>query len=103
MMLAREAGAGLVLMDDNAAKKTAKFLGFNATGTFGVLLRAKREGIIGSVRELVDAIIADGFHASPELRLLVLEMAGGGLKVDGPGVKRICARSPKSSSRMLAL
>ena len=76
MILAREEGADLVLMDDNAAKKTAKFLGFNVTGTFGVLLRAKREGIIDSVRELVDAIIADGFHASPELRRLVLKMAG---------------------------
>ena len=42
MILAQEAGAGLVLMDDNAAKKTAKFTGLNVTGTFGVLLRAKR-------------------------------------------------------------
>lgn len=75
MILARETDADLVLMDDNAAKKTAKFLGFNVTGTFGVLLRAKREGIIDSVRELVDAIIADGFHASPELRRLVLKKA----------------------------
>jgi predicted nucleic acid-binding protein len=49
MILAQEAGAGLVLMDDNAAKKTAKFMGLNVTGTFGVLLRGKREGIIDSV------------------------------------------------------
>lgn len=76
MILAREAGADLVLMDDNAAKKTAKFMGLNVTGTFGVLLRAKREGIIDSVRELVDAIIADGFQASKGLRKLVLKKAG---------------------------
>ncbi|MBR3225841.1 MAG: DUF3368 domain-containing protein [Atopobiaceae bacterium] len=76
MILAREAGADLVLMDDNAAKKTPKFMGLNVTGTFGVLLRAKREGIIDSVRELMDAIIADGFHASEGLRKLVLKKAG---------------------------
>lgn len=51
-------------------------MGLNVTGTFGVLLRAKREGIIDSVRELVDAIMADGFHASEGLRKLVLEKAG---------------------------
>lgn len=76
MILAREAGADLVLIDDNAAKKTARFMGPNVPGTFGVLLCAKREGIIGSVRELVDAIIADGFHASEGLRKLVLKKAG---------------------------
>ena len=76
MILAREAGADLVLMDDNAAKKTAKIMGFSVTGTFGVLLRAKREGIIDSVSELADAIIADGFYASEGLRRLVLKMAG---------------------------
>ena len=76
MILAREVGADLVLMDDNAAKKTAKFMGLNVTGTFGVLLRAKREGIIDSVGELMDAIIADGFHASEGLRKLVLKKAG---------------------------
>lgn len=76
MILAREVGADLVLMDDNAAKKTARFLGPNVTGTFGVPLRAKREGIIGSVREPMDAIIADGFHAGEGLRKLVLKKAG---------------------------
>ena len=76
MILAQEEGADLVLMDDNAAKKTAKIMGFSVTGTFGVLLRAKREGIIDSVSELADAIIADGFYASEGLRRLVLKMAG---------------------------
>lgn len=76
MILAQELAADLVLMDDNAAKKTARFLGFNVTGTFGVLLRAKREGIIGSVQELMDDIIADGLYASEDVRRLVLEQAG---------------------------
>ena len=46
MILAEEHKADLVLIDDNAAKKTAKFMGLKVTGTFGVLLRAKREGYL---------------------------------------------------------
>lgn len=40
MILAQEAGADvLTIIDDNAAKKTAKYLGFNVTGTIGVSSR----------------------------------------------------------------
>ena len=42
MILAREQKADLVIIDDDAAKKTAKFLGLNVTGTLGVLLKSKR-------------------------------------------------------------
>lgn len=33
--------ADLVIIDDNAAKKTAKYLGLTVTGTLGVLIKAK--------------------------------------------------------------
>ena len=62
-------------MDDNAAKKTAKLLGLSVTGSFGVLLRAKREGLIPSVRDLMDALIDDGLYASETVRRYVLEEA----------------------------
>ncbi len=52
MILAREQKADLVIMDDNAAKKTAKFLGLNVTGTLGVLLKAKKEGYIEKIEPL---------------------------------------------------
>lgn len=43
MILAQEGTADdLVVIDDNAAKKTAKYLGLKVTGTIGVLLKAKR-------------------------------------------------------------
>ena len=41
LTLAQECGADLLIIDDNAAKKTAKYLGFTVTGTMGVLLKAK--------------------------------------------------------------
>lgn len=56
-MLAQQAGADLLIMDDNAAKKTAKYLGLTVTGTMGVLLRAKKEGLIREVRPLIDGLI----------------------------------------------
>ena len=43
MILAQEEPrADLVIIDHNAAKKTAKYLGLNVTGTLGVLLKAKK-------------------------------------------------------------
>lgn len=35
MILAQEKGADLVIIDDHAAKKTAKYLGLPVTGTMG--------------------------------------------------------------------
>lgn len=52
MILAQEQNADLVILDDNAAKKTAKYLGLIVTGTLGVLVKAKRQGIIEEVRPL---------------------------------------------------
>ena len=49
MLLAREIGADLVIMDDGLARKHAKYLGLTITGTVGVLLRAKQKGIINTV------------------------------------------------------
>lgn len=46
ILLAHEEQADLLIIDDNAAKKAAKSTGLKVTGTLGVLLRAKQEGII---------------------------------------------------------
>ena len=74
--LAQECGADLLILDDNMAKKTAKYLGLTVTGTMGVLLRAKREGHIEKVKPLVDRLIADGLFISPTVREYVLSQAG---------------------------
>ena len=72
--------ADLLLMDDNAAKKTAKFLGMTVTGTLGILIRAKKEEYIPAVRPLLDALLADGLYISDAVRDYVLEAAGEGKK-----------------------
>ncbi len=76
MILAREMKADLVIMDDAAAKKTAKFLGLNVTGSLGVLLKAKREGYIEEVKPVMDDLIRDGLFISDVVQRYVLKEAG---------------------------
>ena len=75
LTLAQECGADLLIIDDNAAKKTAKYLGFTVTGTMGVLLKAKHEGYIDRVKPLMERLIANGLYVSPEVQAYVLEAA----------------------------
>lgn len=46
--LLHESGGGILLSDDNAARRTAEALGFPVTGTLGLMLRGIRRGGITS-------------------------------------------------------
>ncbi len=76
MILSQKQNADVVIIDDNAAKKTAKYLGLPVTGTLGILLKAKREGIIGEVRPLISEMKHIGFYVSRDIEQMVLEQAG---------------------------
>ena len=76
ILLAEDEKANLVIMDDNSAKKTAKYLGLNVTGTLGVLLKAKREGLIKELKPLMDMLADDGFYIDTNTRNLMLKYAG---------------------------
>ncbi len=76
IILAREQNADLVIMDDDAAKKTAKFFGLSVTGTLGVLIKAKMEGYIEKVEPIMDELIRDGLYISDVVKKYVLEAAG---------------------------
>ena len=75
MILAQEKKADLVILDDNAAKKTAKFLGLRVIGTLGILVLAKKRGYIKEVSPVLDALKRDGFFVSGDLCDLVLRQA----------------------------
>lgn len=75
MILAQEQNADLVIIDDNAAKKTAKYLGLTVTGTLGVLLKAKQQGIIQKIYPLLTEMKQNGFYIDSALEMLVLEQA----------------------------
>ena len=68
--------ADLVIIDDNAAKKTAKYLGLTVTGTLGVLIKAKQSGIISSVKNAITKILSNGFYINENIIKLALKQAG---------------------------
>ena len=76
MILAQETKADLVIIDDNAARKTAIYLGLPLTGTVGVLLRAKERGLISHVMPLVESMEQNGLYYGPQLKAWVRNQAG---------------------------
>ena len=76
MVLAQEGKrADLVIIDDNAAKKTAKYLGLTVTGKIGVLLRAKKQGILETLAPVIGEMKQKGFYISNDLEEMILEQA----------------------------
>lgn len=74
--LALETGATLLILDDQLARRHATRLGLQVTGTLGILLRGKREGLISEIRPLLETLIAGGIYLSESLIAQVLVMAG---------------------------
>lgn len=76
MILAQEKKADLVIIDDNAAKKAAKYLGLTVTGTLGILIKAKKKGIVEEIYPLLCKMKQNGFYISSELEKVVMEQVG---------------------------
>ncbi len=64
------------LLDDRAGRTAARALGIPVRGTLGILLLAKRRGIVGSVKPLIDDVAAAGLFLAPGLRDACLRAAG---------------------------
>ena len=56
-----------VVLDDRPARHVAAELGLPLIGTLGVLVRAKQQGLVGSIRPHVDALLNSGFFISDDL------------------------------------
>lgn len=67
LALAKEFDNVLVILDDLKARKLAKKLNINVTGTFGVIYKAKQMGFIEKVKPLVDKILETNFRISDEI------------------------------------
>ena len=77
MILAQQSPkADLIVLDDNAARKTAEFLGLTVTGTIGILLKAKQNGIVAQIKPLLNEIMQNGFFISDRLLQMILQAAG---------------------------
>ncbi len=66
----------LILMDDALGRQIARLNRVTMTGTGGILLRAKRQGLLPSLRETLDQLLAAGFWLDEETQHLLLAQAG---------------------------
>ncbi len=76
IVLAIESNADLILLDEAEARKIAKSLGLRVTGTIGILLKAKKLGLIKRLKEEIDALRKTGFWISEKLIYKILQEAG---------------------------
>lgn len=83
LALAEECEARLVLLDERRGRRYAHRMGFPLTGTLGVLLLAKEQGLIATIKPLVVALEEAGLYISPALRARVLALAQEGDPSDG--------------------
>jgi len=74
--LALETPNCTIILDDYKARKIADQLGLHFTGTIGVIVKAKLNGIIQSIKPLLTKIRTTDFRLSLELELLALKEAG---------------------------
>jgi len=65
----------LILLDETEARKIAKGLGLKVTGTIGILLKAKKIGLIENLKKEVEALRETGFWISESLIRKILQEA----------------------------
>ena len=73
IVLAMEIGADLILLDESDARNIAKFYNLRKTGLLGVLIKAKRQGRIQSLKVYLEQLRNTGFHLSEQVCNEVLE------------------------------
>lgn len=74
--LALEIPNSTIILDDYKARKIASQLGLIFTGTFGILVKAKLNGIIPSIKPFISKIKQTDFRLSSEIELQALIQAG---------------------------
>ena len=66
----------LLLLDDRDARRYARTLELEITGTLGLLLRAKERGILDAVGPVLDRLQSLQFRLNVRMREIVLKRAG---------------------------
>lgn len=76
LLLSLESRGAIAILDDALARRVAGILEIPLTGTLGLLIDAKKAGLIPTISPLLDALQALRFRMSPSTRSVVLELAG---------------------------
>jgi predicted nucleic acid-binding protein len=75
MALAKQLNA-LVLMDEAHGRRIAASESVKLIGTLGVLLLAKRNGLIKAIRPVTEQMVQEGYSLSASVVDFVLQLAG---------------------------
>ncbi len=74
--LALETPNANIILDDYKARKIAKQLKLDVTGTIGVIVKAKLKGIISSIKPILNEIDKTNFRLSEDVKNQALKEAG---------------------------
>ena len=75
IQLALEQNARLLIIDDKKGRKTAKSRGIRVIGTGGILITAKKAGLLGKVSPVLNKLANAGYRLSPDLCKRIIELA----------------------------
>ena len=67
IVLANETNADLIILDETLGRFHAKHVGLNVTGTIGILLKAKENGIIDKIKPILNELSQKGIWLSEKL------------------------------------
>jgi len=76
IQLAHELRITTVCIDEMAGRRHARLNGLQVTGTIGLLLRAKREGRLSSVRETIERMQFHGIWIGEQVKQFALRKSG---------------------------
>ena len=65
--LAAELQGAVIALDDKKARRAARRLGLRAIGTLGILILAKKKGLISDLREEIGKLLHTSFWLSQEV------------------------------------
>jgi len=66
----------VAIVDDKAARDCAKALGIPFRGTMGILLKAKKQGLVSKVKPVMQELLDAGLYVDRETLKVVLRQAG---------------------------
>ncbi len=76
LALSKEMKAELILLDEEKARKSAVIAGFNVMGLLGMLVLAKKLGLLDEIKSLIEELERKKFRISDGIIAQALKQAG---------------------------